>query len=158
MRSISAKMPKPTESCHTPSFASKKELGGQQTRPRIAPGAVLQHPSAQKGRDKHPDKFGGQSRGHRGDALSRAAPPRAGCPAVCLSVRSAARTRQRLPRAEGTASPQRRRRKKGEAREGEEEEEAITRVLFPFLLSGPRKTPLMLRKCPLLRCAELMTM
>lgn len=36
--------------------------------------------------------------------------------------------------------------------------EAITRVLSPFLLRGPRKTPLMLRKCPLLRCAELMTM
>lgn len=34
----------------------------------------------------------------------------------------------------------------------------ITRVLFPFLLRGPRKTPLMLRKCPLLRCVELMTM
>lgn len=45
-----------------------------------------------------------------------------------------------------------------EGRKGEAREEAITRVLFPFLLRGPRKTPLMLRKCPLLRCAELMTM
>jgi hypothetical protein len=53
--------------------------------------------------------------------------------------------------------PSSKKEEKDRERERERERE-ITRVLFPFLLRGPRKTPLMLRKCPLLRCVELMTM
>lgn len=101
-----------------------------------------------------------------GAALSPAAPPLPGLrspgPAAPAqegprAARGSAGTRQRRPPGHRVPAAAEEGRAGGGGR-GKAGEEAITRVLLPFLLRGPRKTPLMLRKCPLLRCAELMTM